>query len=156
MSVLSANRVEVRIDGSSHLDVQELARLSRRLCDELLELNVEKVDYATAVAPPGAKSGSAVSLGTIIVTLSDSVVLAALVGLLRGWVQQHSGRKLRVRIGENELEIKGALGEREDRRIEEFLDLCARNQADAGASPALRPGKPKHEEKPVRSRRWRI
>jgi len=127
MSVMPVSQVEVDIDAGPDADDEETAELSRQLRRELLELNVERVDYAPSVAPDGAKSGTAVSLGTMIVTLSDSAVLAALVGVLRAWVRRRSDRKVRIQLGENKLEIGGALTDREAGLIKQWLDQVARN-----------------------------
>jgi hypothetical protein len=125
MSAMPAGQVEVDIDAGTDVDDEELTRLSRWLRNELLELDVERVDYVTGPAPSGAKSGTAVSLGTMIVTLSDSAVLAALVGVLRTWVRRGSDRKVTIRLGKDKLEIKGMLGEREAGLITKWLDQHA-------------------------------
>jgi hypothetical protein len=119
-------RAEVSIDAGQDADDEELARLSRQLRAELLDLDVERVDYAEGTVPDGAKSGTAVSLGTLVVTLSDSAVLAAAVGVLRAWVRRGSGRKVTVTLGRDKLEIKGTLDEREAGLISKFLDQHAR------------------------------
>jgi hypothetical protein len=122
MVAMHAAQVEVGIDAGSDVDDEERARLSRRLRDELLALDVDKVDYAAAMVPSGAKSGTAISLGTMIVTLSDSAVLAAVVGVLRAWVRRGSDRKVTIQLGKDKLEIKGTLGKREAEVITKWLD----------------------------------
>jgi hypothetical protein len=123
---LPGTQAEVSIEAGPEADDEELARLSRQLRDELLELDVERVDYRRGPAPDGAKSGAAVSLGTLVIALSDSAVLAAAVGVLRAWVRRGSGRKVTVRLGEDKLEIKGTLDEREAGLIAKFLDQHGR------------------------------
>jgi len=125
MGGMSVEQVEVGIDAGPDVDEEELARLCRWLRDELLELDVERVDYADGRAPSGAKSGTAVSLSTMIVTLSDSAVLAALVGALRAWVRRGSDRKVSIQLGKDKLEIKGTLDEREAGLIAKWLDQHA-------------------------------
>jgi hypothetical protein len=122
MSAMPVRRVEVGIDAGADVADEELAQLSRWLRSELLELDVERVEYADSPPPPESKSGTAVSLGTMIVTLSDSAVLAALVGVLRAWVRRGSDRKVTIRLGEDKLEIRGTLDERETGMIMRWLD----------------------------------
>lgn len=78
MSAIPVERIEVGIYAGLDADDEELVQLSWRLRDELLDLEAERVDYAAGLAPSGTKSGTAVSLGTMIVALPDSAVLAAL------------------------------------------------------------------------------
>jgi hypothetical protein len=122
---MPVERVEVGVDAGPDADDEELARLTQRLRDELLELDVERVDYATGPAPANAKSGAAVGLGTMMVTLSDSAVLAALVGVLRTWVRRGSDRKVTIQLGKDKLEIKGTLDGREAELITRWLDQHA-------------------------------
>jgi hypothetical protein len=125
MSLIPGERVDVDIDAGPDVDRGELARLSRRLRSELLDLDVAGVDYAADDAPSGTKSGTTVSLGTMIVTLSDSAVLAAVVGVLRSWVRGGSARKVTIQLGKDKLEIKGTLGDREAGLIAKWLDQHA-------------------------------
>jgi Effector Associated Constant Component 1 len=125
MGAMPAERLEVGIDAGPDVNDEELRRLSRRLRAELLEVGVERVDYGTGLVPSGAKSGTAVSLGTIVVTLSDSAVLAALVGVLRTWARRGSDRKVTIQLGKDKLEIKGTLDEREAGLIARWLDQHA-------------------------------
>jgi hypothetical protein len=125
MNAMAADRLEVCIDAGPDVDDEELARLSRWLRDELLQLNVEKVDYVTGLAPMGAKSGAVLSFGTMIVTLSDSAVLAALVGVLRAWVRRGSNRRVTIQSGEDKLDIRGTMSEREHELITRWLDQHA-------------------------------
>lgn len=125
MSFMPGTQVEVGIDAGPDVDAAELAQLSRWLRDELLDLDVDRVDYITGDVPSGAKSGTAVDLGTMIVTLSDSAVLAAAVAVLRTWVRRGSDRKVMIQLGKDKLEIKGALGEREAGLIAKWLDQHA-------------------------------
>jgi hypothetical protein len=126
MGETRGTQAEVSIVADQDADVEELARLSRQLRDELLELDLDRVDYAAGQAPDGAKSGTAMSVGTLILTLSDSAVLAAAVGVLRAWVRRGSGRAVTVQVGKDKLEITGKLDEREADLISKFLDQHAR------------------------------
>jgi hypothetical protein len=125
MSLMPGGRVDIDIDAGPDVDRGELGRLSRRLRDELLDLDVVSVDFAAGDVYSGTKGGTAASLGTMIVTLSDSAVLAAVVGVLRGWVRGGSARKVTIQLGKDKLEIKGMIGDREAGLIAKWLDQHA-------------------------------
>lgn len=126
MGPMAVERVVVGIAGGPDTDSEEFTLLSRRLRAELAQLDVESVDYATDSPPSGAKTGTAVDLSTLIVTLSDSTVLAALVGLLRTWVRRGRGREVTIQLGEDKVEIKGELAGREAELINKWLDQHAK------------------------------
>jgi len=122
MGSMPGTRVEVGIGAGPDVDAEEMARLCRWLRDELLDLDIDRLDDVTGDVPSGAKSGTAISLGTMIVTLSDSAVLAAVVGVLRGWVRRGADRKVTIQLGKDRLEIRGTLDEREAGLIARWLD----------------------------------
>jgi Effector Associated Constant Component 1 len=86
--------------------------LDRQTTDLLRELQVipgVRAERARAEAPVDAKALDVATLGSILVSLGGAGgAVTALVGVLRGWVTRQAGRKLRVRIGDRELEITGA------------------------------------------------
>jgi hypothetical protein len=112
-----------------HLDADDdqegIDRLTGQLRQELLELDVADVRRETADSPvPGAK-GDAVSVGTLVVSLADSVVLTALVTgvcqVLRAWVTRHRDRRVVLKDGDRSLELTGVSVEQHERAIEAFL-----------------------------------
>jgi Effector Associated Constant Component 1 len=121
MNSAPASSVIVGVDAGPDVDEEELSQLSRWLRDDILELDVERVDYATNVAPTGAKSGAAANLAELIISLSNSAVLTALVGVLRTWVSRDSKRKVSIQFGGDKLEITGAPGDQDARLISRWL-----------------------------------
>jgi hypothetical protein len=91
------------------------------LLDELAELDAASVARALDRSVlPGAK-GMDAGTGALIVTLSDSAVLVALTGVLRSWVGRDRGRKVRIQLGDDLLEVTRASGEEQARLVEAFL-----------------------------------
>jgi Effector Associated Constant Component 1 len=121
MNSAPATSVLVGLDVGTEVDEEELSRLSQWLRDDILELDVERVDYATNVAPTGAKSGTAVNLAELIIGLSNSAVLTALVGVLRTWVSRDSNRKVSIQFGGDKLEITGAPSDQDECLISKWL-----------------------------------
>ena len=108
-------------------DPEEVADTVVGLRGELLELDVEAVDRAVpGPAPAGAKGLADGSAGALIVTLSDSAVLVALVGVLRSWVGRDRSRKVTIRIGGDSLEVAGVSEQEQAGLIEAWLERHAR------------------------------
>jgi len=104
-------------------DTGELDRLTRGLRAELLELDLDGVELAPAGSlPAGAKSGPGVTVGSLLVTLSDSAVLVALVGLLKSWISRGSGRSVTVQFGEDKITIERASAEEAAQLIGSWID----------------------------------
>lgn len=100
----------ITIDMGPDATAEELDRSSRQLREELLELELVAVDLAAMVPPPRSKASAGIDVGSLVVHLSDSTVLVALVGVLREWVRRTASRKVTVRTSDDEksIEIDGA------------------------------------------------
>jgi hypothetical protein len=92
--------------GGSYVDDVESADLRRRLCEELLAVDVDDVRPLDASAPPpGAKGGAAIVVGALAVSLAP-VVMPRLIDVLASWLgRQHpeveveiGGQKLRAPV----------------------------------------------------------
>jgi hypothetical protein len=80
-------------------DAESVQDLAHNLREALLEANVDDVRPAPAgPPPPGAKSGVAVALGSLVVTLAPSV-MENLLGIVSSWLSRQSD--------EVEIEIDG-------------------------------------------------
>lgn len=96
-------------------DPDEVDLATRRLRTELQDLPVESVSLADAgQLPAGAKSGEAVSIGALTLSLAP-IVIPALMEFLRSWMSRKEGRSLVIRrkFGDDstEIEIKSPLSE---------------------------------------------
>jgi hypothetical protein len=124
MSAAQAISLHVGIDAEAETD--ELAQLTAWLREELLELDVDSVEgVADRAAPDRAKGPAGESIGTLIVTLSNSAVLVALAGVLRSWLGRGNGRKVTLRLGDDTLEVSGASPEDQGKLIAFWLDQHA-------------------------------
>lgn len=74
-------RVTVRVSDEG-ADSQHLEELTARLRAELTDLNVPVAQATAGEAPPGTRSIELAALGTLIVTLSGSPVLAAVINAI--------------------------------------------------------------------------
>ncbi|HEY0530367.1 MAG TPA: hypothetical protein VGD29_02070 [Actinoplanes sp.] len=72
-------------------DAESVQDLAHNLREALLDTDVDDVRPATAgQPPPGAKSGEAVALGSLVVTLAPTV-LESLLGMVSSWLSRQSG-----------------------------------------------------------------
>jgi len=93
------------------LDPEACERLTRQLCAELAELDVESVGLAAAgTVPDGVKGTDPVTVGAVIVALSASGgVFTGLMKALCDWLDRHSGRhRISVTIDGDTIELERA------------------------------------------------
>lgn len=113
----------VQIDSGHDSDASQINQLAQGLRRELLALDVEAVERAPdTVVPDEAKSGGASLPDLLIVSISNSTVLVAIVHLLQGWIGRGKGRKVAIKIGKNSLEVDAASPEQQAKLIESWID----------------------------------
>jgi hypothetical protein len=90
-------------------DEAELERAVLQLRTELNELDLDAVPKPAGEPPPGAKSGANAAVGGLIVTLKPTMeAIAALVGVIQGWLSRGGGgRTVKLEINGNVLELTG-------------------------------------------------
>ena len=106
--------VELNIEiSASDATEEDLDRMTRQLLSELRETDVESAELAKGEeAPQGAKSGEAVNLGSIAISVLPTV-LPAIVGLVQAWAARGQGRnvKFKGRVGGAVIEFEGSAEE---------------------------------------------
>jgi hypothetical protein len=95
--------------GSNEADPEELTELGTQLREQLLELDVERVDFAVGgQTPPGTRAGEAFVAGALVVTLvQSSGLLTALIDMVQLWISRIGGRSVRLEIDGDVLEVTG-------------------------------------------------
>ena len=111
-------------------DDAELERALLQLRAELTELDLDAiVPRPAGEAPPGAKSGAITAVGGLIVTITPTIeAIAALVGVIQGWVRRggDTGRTVKLEIDGNVLELTGASSELQERLADVWIREHAR------------------------------
>jgi hypothetical protein len=112
----------VEVGADETLDAEELAAITDELQEELLEANVNDVKTLASGEPPkGAKAGEALEFGTLLVSLSPAI-LQSVVGIVRSWLSRRGSRSVKMKIGEDTLEMSGLTSNEQSRLIEEWLE----------------------------------
>ncbi|MET7718675.1 hypothetical protein [Streptomyces sp. NPDC005407] len=105
-------------------DAQEMDALTRDLQEELLLLYAaESVARPEGEAvPAGAKSGTATTLGALLVTgVFSRAALNAMVSLVSEWRQRAQARRVELTEGEDSLIVEGISGSDQKALIEAWL-----------------------------------
>ncbi|MFP8903629.1 hypothetical protein [Streptomyces atacamensis] len=142
-----SNRVLLlRLRGADDEDADRLELATSALREELLELDVERVDAVSAgPAPDGTRAVDVAEIGGLLVTLAQApVALHELVTTVRHWLTRgaDSGaadRTAELTIDGDTLKVTGVSAETQDRIVDAWL------RAHAPASPA--PSAPSEPER---------
>ncbi|MFK4227816.1 hypothetical protein [Streptomyces sp. NPDC019890] len=90
-------------------DTEALQLLLRALQEDLLALDIDRVEQAEAgPAPEGSRAGVAEAVGSLIVVLAPSLpLLEGLVGVVQSWLERTGGRSATLEIDGRRLELTG-------------------------------------------------
>jgi hypothetical protein len=108
-------------DGS---DSERLDQLALVLRQEILELDVESVSARTdGEAPPGTRGIDVAAAGALMVSLAPTVsAIGALMTTVLNWLQRgNSSRSVKIKIGDDELELTGASSEVQRYLVDEWV-----------------------------------
>ena len=93
---------------SSDADARELDDATRRLRDEIERATDVAITWPAAVTPSGAKAADAAIVGQLLLAaIGSGGVAVTLVSVFRDWLSRHRGFKLRLRRGDDEIEVSG-------------------------------------------------
>jgi hypothetical protein len=118
-------KVEILEDGA---DAERLDTVTRYLRDELARLDVDGVRAAPGgEAPEGSRAFDVVAVGGLLVSITNSQVLRAVVTTVRGWLRRTpvQARTVRLELDGDVLELSGATSHEQERLVELFLSRHA-------------------------------
>jgi hypothetical protein len=116
--------VRVLLRADPELDLEDSARLTRRLRAELDGLDVDSVEQVSdAAVPDGAKGTDAVTVGALIIALSASGgVFPSVIATVRDWLGRQSGRhRVSVTVEGDTIELDRATAEQQRDLVEAFV-----------------------------------
>jgi hypothetical protein len=117
---------EVRLQLSeAGADAERIDALTGFLRQELLQLEVDDVTrLREGAAPEGARALDVIAIGGLLVSLSSSAGLHAVVAAVRRWLSRGDGgtrRTVRLEIGDDVLELSEASVADQDRLVDLFV-----------------------------------
>jgi hypothetical protein len=118
------------VDAGADSDAEELADLTRRLREQLLELDVDAVEPATGgEAPAGSKGVELLAIGGLVIQFAmKSEVLKSVVDATTAWLGRQQGRSVKLTLDGDTLEVTGVSSD-EQRRL---VDLWVARHAGDG------------------------
>ncbi|MGZ5009422.1 MAG: effector-associated constant component EACC1 [Methylobacter sp.] len=91
------------------VDPSELDAATRRLRAELSAVEGCEVSQPNATIPVGVKALDAVLLGQLLLSaIGSGGIAVTLISVLRDWLTRHNEYKIRIKCGENEIELSGS------------------------------------------------
>lgn len=125
MAVVEQLRIEVQWPDE---DIDSLLQEVDALREDLLQLDVEKVERpAGGPAPEGTRSGAAELMNVLLVALPPALpLLERLVAVVGEWLSRSSqSRSVVLKIGGNRLDLTGVDAKEQRRLTDAWLDACA-------------------------------
>ncbi|MCI0384035.1 hypothetical protein [Streptomyces sp. CNQ085] len=123
-----SDRVLLRLRGADGEDAERLELATSALREELLELDVERVEAVSAgPAPDGTRAVDVAEIGGLLVTLAQvPVALHELVTVVRQWMARGAdsgaaGRTAELTIDGDTLKVTGVSAETQDRIVDAWL-----------------------------------
>ena len=108
--------------GDENADPEELADLTARLRNELLDLDMKSVEPLRAgLPPPGTRAVDLMAIGTLMATFARPDLLAAVVAAVRSWLGGAGGRSVKLEVDGDALELTGVSSKEQRRLTDEWL-----------------------------------
>jgi hypothetical protein len=102
-------------------DPDATVALTDSLQEDLLELDVEHVDAPVTVeVPDDAKAGGGLALDMLAVSLTPAM-LTAVVAVVRSWLSRQGDRRVKLKIGDDILELSGVSQDDQHRLVDDWL-----------------------------------
>lgn len=117
-------RLKLTLD-SQGADAEETALLGGQLRQDILQLDVDSVDFLRSGAMPAGAKGEPITLAALVVTIAPTLI-ASLFSLLQSWLARHEKTSLTIEMGKDKVVVTGNPSKEERQLIETVL---ARHQA---------------------------
>jgi hypothetical protein len=103
-------------------DAEQLEADLQSLIAELHELDLEDLQRPARSAPDGVRGVGGFELGTLLVAVGGAgATVPALIGLLQDWLRRRRSGAVRVKLGDDEIELTGVSPKQQERLVEAFL-----------------------------------
>lgn len=121
-----SSQVLVQVDEEG-ADPERIDTVTRLLRSELLQLDVDDVvALRDGPAPEGSRAMDVLAVGGLLVSIGNSRAVRSIVSAVRGWLTRTpAGRKVRLEVAGDVLELSGATSAEQERLVQLFLDRHA-------------------------------
>lgn len=124
-------QVLLNLGEGPELDAEEKERATRQLQEELMEMDMDAVDFVTSgKAPAKAKAGDPITWGMLLLTLVNAGgVLTTLIGVLQSWLTRHNQRSISLEVNGNKIDVQDITSEDQKRLIDSWISTVQRNKS---------------------------
>jgi hypothetical protein len=105
------------------IDAEALAERAYRLKRELIEAGAHPVTPVPLGQPPsGSKAADPIAVGALILSLANSPsLIAAIAGTVQSWMNRTATQRIRIKVGEKELEVAGPISAADEELIRDVI-----------------------------------
>jgi hypothetical protein len=112
----------IQVELGPDADDEEVAEATLQLRRELLDLDVDSVDLPTAgQPPPGTRGVEVAALGALLVSVTQSQLLAPVLAAVRSWLGGSPQRSIKLELEGDTLELTGVSSSEQRRLVDEWL-----------------------------------
>jgi hypothetical protein len=112
----------IQVELGPDADDEEVAKATLQLRRELLDLDVDSVDLPTASQPPpGTRGMELAALGALLVSVTQSQLLAPVLAAVRSWLGGSPQRSIKLELEGDTLELTGISSTEQRRLVDEWL-----------------------------------
>ena len=112
----------IQVELGPDADDEEVAEATLQLRRELLDLDVDSVDLPTAgQPPPGTRGVELAALGALLVSVTQSQLLAPMLAAVRSWLGGGPQRSIKLELEGDTLELTGISSTEQRRLVDEWL-----------------------------------
>ena len=103
-------------------EAEEVAEATLELRRELLDLDVDSVELpAGGQPPPGTRGVELAALGALLVSVTQSQLLAPVLAAIRSWLGGSPQRSIKLELEGDTLELTGISSAEQRRLVDEWL-----------------------------------
>lgn len=115
-------KVKIKINEDARHDPELLDTYSRRLREEILELDVDSVEYASQADAPKGSKGIGTAVGDMILSLAPlDYALSGVMGAVQSFATRNDQCGITVEIGDNRIIIDGSSPEEQQKLVDTWI-----------------------------------
>ncbi|MBZ5555101.1 MAG: hypothetical protein LAO21_20490 [Acidobacteriia bacterium] len=115
-----SKQIMLNVDAGPDADPEDVAELTHRLRNELLELDVDGVNPVRGGPAPAGAKGDPITLSALLVTLAP-VVLPALITTVQSWLNRHDRTSLTLERNGEKVVLTGNPSKQQQQIIDAWM-----------------------------------